>query len=289
MAAEGAKLTHHYTAAPVCAPARASLQTGLYATETTVHRNGVALPTDQKTLAHRFGEAGYRTGYIGKWHLGSQDPVPEDEQGGYEYWLGANLLEFVSEPYHTVLYDRQGEAHELPGYRPVSDDTVRATFDAHWGVTLHDEPGWRIPNMLDAAVDGSFKGIYIQGEDIAQSDPNTQHVEAALENMDCVVVQDLPDAGPVVVGRGWTQPGGRPHAGILLARRLPHGPVLAVGQRRVEQLGAHELQRMIVHQVVAAGSYAGDGLPGEARAAQAFGKLLEQLITGVMMRLSIPV
>ncbi len=81
--------------------------------------------------------------------------------------------------------------HELPGYRSVTDDAVRATFDEAWGVTLHDEPGWRIPNMLDRAVGGEFKGIYIQGEDIAQSDPNTKHVEAALANMECVVVQDL--------------------------------------------------------------------------------------------------
>ncbi|MGD8684324.1 MAG: formate dehydrogenase subunit alpha, partial [Chloroflexota bacterium] len=81
--------------------------------------------------------------------------------------------------------------HELPGYRPVTDDTVRASFDEHWGVSIHDQPGFRIPNMLDAAVAGEFKGIYIQGEDIAQSDPNTQHVEAALEAMDCVIVQDL--------------------------------------------------------------------------------------------------
>ena len=81
--------------------------------------------------------------------------------------------------------------HELPGYRPVGDDAARATFDAQWGVSLHDEPGFRIPNMLDAAIAGDFRGIYIQGEDIAQSDPNTQHVEAALAAMDCVVVQDL--------------------------------------------------------------------------------------------------
>jgi formate dehydrogenase alpha subunit len=81
--------------------------------------------------------------------------------------------------------------HELPGYRPVTDDAVRASFDEHWGVSIHDQPGFRIPNMLDAAVAGEFKGIYIQGEDIAQSDPNTQHVEAALEAMDCVIVQDL--------------------------------------------------------------------------------------------------
>lgn len=81
--------------------------------------------------------------------------------------------------------------HELPGYRAITDEAVRAGFEAHWGTELHHEPGFRIPNMLDAACEGRFKGIYIQGEDIAQSDPNTQHVEAALSQMDCVIVQDL--------------------------------------------------------------------------------------------------
>lgn len=81
--------------------------------------------------------------------------------------------------------------HELPGYRHVSDDAVRARFEADWGVDLQPEPGLRIPNMLDAALDGGFKGLYCQGEDIAQSDPNTQHVAAALTAMECVVVQDL--------------------------------------------------------------------------------------------------
>jgi formate dehydrogenase major subunit len=81
--------------------------------------------------------------------------------------------------------------HELPGYRPVQDDVARASFEKHWGVELDPEPGYRIPNMFDAAIAGKFKGMYIQGEDLAQSDPNTQHVEAALSNMDCVVVQDL--------------------------------------------------------------------------------------------------
>ncbi len=81
--------------------------------------------------------------------------------------------------------------HELPGYRHISDGATRALFEQRWGVTLQAEPGLRIPNMLDAAVDGSFKGFYCQGEDIVQSDPNTQHVVAALEAMQCVVVQDL--------------------------------------------------------------------------------------------------
>ncbi len=81
--------------------------------------------------------------------------------------------------------------HEFPGYRHVSDDAVRESFAIDWGVELDAEPGYRIPNMLDAAVDGLFKGIYIQGEDILQSDPNTHHVAAGLQAMECVVVQDL--------------------------------------------------------------------------------------------------
>ena len=81
--------------------------------------------------------------------------------------------------------------HEFPGYRHVSDDAVRHSFEAEWGVTLHAEPGLRIPNMFEAALDGDFKGLYIEGEDIAQSDPNTQHVTAALTAMECIIVQDL--------------------------------------------------------------------------------------------------
>ena len=81
--------------------------------------------------------------------------------------------------------------HEFSGYRHVSDPVVRGMFEAAWGVPLLAEPGLRIPNMFEAALDGSFKGIYIQGEDPAQSDPDTQHVTAALAAMECVVVQDL--------------------------------------------------------------------------------------------------
>ncbi|MFL6709800.1 MAG: formate dehydrogenase subunit alpha [Massilia sp.] len=81
--------------------------------------------------------------------------------------------------------------HELPGYRHVSDTTVRTAFEAAWGVPLQAEPGLRIPNMFEAALDGSFMGLYCQGEDIVQSDPNTQHVTAALEAMECIVVQDI--------------------------------------------------------------------------------------------------
>ena len=81
--------------------------------------------------------------------------------------------------------------HELPGYRHISDAATRALFEADWGVMLDPEPGLRIPNMLDAAADGSFRALYIQGEDILQSDPNTQHVAAGLAAMELVIVHDL--------------------------------------------------------------------------------------------------
>jgi formate dehydrogenase major subunit len=81
--------------------------------------------------------------------------------------------------------------HEYSGYRHVSDDATREVFERMWGVALSREPGLRIPNMIDEAVDGAFKGLYVQGEDIAQSDPDTQHITAGLKAMECVIVQDL--------------------------------------------------------------------------------------------------
>ena len=81
--------------------------------------------------------------------------------------------------------------HELPGYRHVKNDGVREVFETLWGVKIDNEPGLRIPNMLDAAVEGTFKGLYCQGEDILQSDPDTKHVTAGLAAMDCVIVHDL--------------------------------------------------------------------------------------------------
>ena len=81
--------------------------------------------------------------------------------------------------------------HELSGYRHLSDTVTRELFNGTWGVTIDPEPGLRIPNMMEAALDGTFKALYVQGEDPAQSDPNTQHVTAALAAMECVIVQDL--------------------------------------------------------------------------------------------------
>ncbi len=81
--------------------------------------------------------------------------------------------------------------HEFPGYRHVSDAETHQLFTQAWQAELSSEPGLRIPNMFDAAMDKSFMGLYCAGEDIAQSDPDIKHVHAALRAMECVIVQDI--------------------------------------------------------------------------------------------------
>jgi arylsulfatase A-like enzyme len=127
MAKSGTHVYHSFTCQPVCGPARACLQTGLYATQTGVYINGPALQPDTQTLAHYFQAAGYTTGYIGKWHLSYEEPVPESERGGYETWLAANLLEFESQPYNMVMYDNDNQPVKLPGYRidALTDAAIR--------------------------------------------------------------------------------------------------------------------------------------------------------------------
>jgi arylsulfatase A-like enzyme len=117
MAQAGTHVYYSFTCQPVCGPARACLQTGRYATATGCFKNGIPLPLDAKTLAHHFRAAGYVTGYLGKWHLADEEPVPEAKRGGYEEWLAANVLEFTSDSYRTIVYDRDNRPVRLPGYR----------------------------------------------------------------------------------------------------------------------------------------------------------------------------
>jgi arylsulfatase A-like enzyme len=133
MALEGAHAYHAFTPQPVCGPARAVLQTGRYATQVGCWRNGLPLPRDARTLAHCFRDAGYTTGYIGKWHLaGGPAAVPPEERGGYQYWLGANALEHTSDSYRAEMYDGEGRKVLLPGYRvdALTDAAIRY-LDAH--------------------------------------------------------------------------------------------------------------------------------------------------------------
>lgn len=129
LANEGINFENSYTCQPVCGPARACLQTGVYATQNRCYWNGVPLPEDIKPLAEYFNEAGYETAYIGKWHLASDrikgigfhcetEAVPEEKRGGYkDYWMAADVLEFTSHGYDGYVFDKDNRKVEFKGYR----------------------------------------------------------------------------------------------------------------------------------------------------------------------------
>lgn len=128
MAAYGTYAEYAFTPQPVCGPARAALQTGKYATTTGNYKNGIPLPREHKTMADYFNDAGYDTGYIGKWHLAEgKHAVTEEHRGGYRWWLGANSLEHTSTAYDTLVYDNENHPVHLPGYRvdALTDAAIR--------------------------------------------------------------------------------------------------------------------------------------------------------------------
>lgn len=127
LAEAGTFAANSFTCQPVCGPARSAFQTGKYPTVTGCYRNDIPLPKGEPTLAHHFGDAGYDTAYIGKWHLGSAEPVTQAERGGYRYWLASNILEFTSGPFDTTVHDNDGRPVKLPGYRvdALTDAAIR--------------------------------------------------------------------------------------------------------------------------------------------------------------------
>lgn len=129
LAQRGTHLANFFTCQPVCGPARSCLQTGQFASANGSWRNGIPLTSSVPHLASYFNEAGYRTGYIGKWHLaqGGRGPVGPEERGGYQDWLASNVLEYTSSAFETVLYDEQEQPVMLPGYRSdaVTDAAIR--------------------------------------------------------------------------------------------------------------------------------------------------------------------
>lgn len=129
MAEEGVKFTNCFSCQPLCGPARASLQTGLYSTQTGVFRNGIKLRPFNKTIAHYLTEIGYKVGYIGKWHLSGMKSgiVPIKYRGGYnDFWLGSNALEFTSRPYEGHVFDKDNNKVEFKGQYRVDFLTDRA-------------------------------------------------------------------------------------------------------------------------------------------------------------------
>jgi len=145
LARAGTHLYNSFTSQPLCGPARASMQTGRFATQTGVFRNEIPLPDNAETMAKIFAHNGYETAYIGKWHLAGKDPVPKHLRGGYQNWLAANHLEFVSDAYDAVVFDDDNNKRKLPGYRvdALTDAAIRFC-DTH-----QDDPFFLFVSFLE--------------------------------------------------------------------------------------------------------------------------------------------
>lgn len=145
MAGRGTMFEAACASNPVCAPSRAAILTGRYPTDVGVHNNLMPLDPSIPTLGRIYQEAGYRTAYIGKWHLGSTNPVPANERQGYDHWLASNLLEFTSDAYRTVVYDDDGAPVELPGYRAdgITDAAIRFIAESS------DQPFFLFVSLLE--------------------------------------------------------------------------------------------------------------------------------------------
>lgn len=152
MAQEGTHVANSFTTQPVCGPARSTLQLGRYPTNTGVWKNGPTPDADLPSLAQSFAQHGYTTAYVGKWHLydyGDGDPgrVPGYARLGYQHWLASNILEFTSDAYQTELYDEQGEAVSLYGYRSdaCTDAVIRKIVELAKG----DQPFFTFLSLIE--------------------------------------------------------------------------------------------------------------------------------------------
>ncbi|WP_022873016.1 sulfatase-like hydrolase/transferase [Nesterenkonia alba] len=190
-ARDGAFFDVAVTPQPVCTPARASLQTGRFATSTGVWRNGIALGEEADSLARVFSSAGYQTGYIGKWHLAEpsiKGPVRPEQRGGYDYWLAANGLEHTSDAYATSLWDGDEQEVTLPGYRvdALTDAAIRYIDDR----SEDDEPFFLFLSFLEPhhqnhrddypgpeAYEGRYTGAWMPPDLAALRGTAYQHID----------------------------------------------------------------------------------------------------------------
>ncbi|MDO5325506.1 MAG: sulfatase-like hydrolase/transferase [Clostridia bacterium] len=156
LAAEGTLFQHAFTCQPVCGPARACLQSGMYATEVNCHKNHRILPENMDTLARRLNSAGYLTAYVGKWHLASNDEasyresaVPEARRGGYQYWMAADTLEMTSHGYNGYVFDGDMNRHDFVGHRVDCINAYAIDFLHQYAEKKEQRPFFLFVSQLD--------------------------------------------------------------------------------------------------------------------------------------------
>lgn len=192
-AAEGTRLDAAITPQPLCGPARSCLQTGQYATENGCWKNGIPLPDVDHLLARQFADAGYETGYVGKWHLANtvEDPVPPDRRGGYEdHWKAADVLEFTSHADEGTVYDEDGDPVEFEGYRvdAMTDLAISAIEDGAAG----DDPFFTFLSYLEPHHQND-RETFVAPEGYADRYRRNPDVPPDLQNRPGDWYEELPD------------------------------------------------------------------------------------------------
>lgn len=190
LAHDGTRLEQAITAQPVCGSGKAVIQTGMYATETGVWRHSLPLTDDVRTIAHEFSDAGYETGFVGTWHLGAtfDEPVPPERRGGYDdFWIGADIPEFISQPTEGILYDDDGEPVPFDSYR-----TDAFTAFACEALDALSEPFLLTVSFLEPH-DQNDKQTFIAPDGYAERYENTAHVPPDLQDRPGNWLSELPD------------------------------------------------------------------------------------------------
>ncbi|WP_042663428.1 sulfatase-like hydrolase/transferase [Haloferax sp. ATB1] len=190
LAAEGLRFDNAVTPQPVCGSSQSVIHTGRYATETGVWRHSLPLADGERTLAHYFAENGYETGFVGSWHLAGtfDEPVPTSHRGGYEdFWIGADVPEFMTQPTEGMLFDENGE--------PVTFDKYRADAFADFAIDAIEtlsEPFFLMVGFLEPH-DQNDQQTFVAPEGYAERYRNNPYVPPDLRDRPGNWFNELPD------------------------------------------------------------------------------------------------
>ncbi|PRY60242.1 arylsulfatase A-like enzyme [Knoellia remsis] len=228
-----------------------------------VFRNGIPLADDAPTLGRLFGAEGYDTAYLGKWHLADcdTDPVPREQQAGYEHWLASNLLEFTSDGYRTTVFDEDGEAVFLPGYRSdaLVDAAIRhisrasegdkpfllflSLLEPHHQNEVDDYPApdvyrdtwngaWLPPDLVetDSTAPRHAAGYYGQVKRVDEGVGRIRDALKSLDLLDSTTIVYTSDHGSHFKGRN-SEYKRSPHDGSVRVPLVVHGPGFEGGRR----------------------------------------------------------
>jgi len=187
LAKEGIRFDTAVSVLPVCTPYRASLLTGRYPTSTGMFMNDLYLPSEELCMAEIYKEAGYDTGYIGKWHLdghGRDQFIPKERRQGFDYWKVQECTHDYTKSFYYANEDQTRRQWE--GY-----DAYAQTKDAQAYIREHaagEHPFLLVvafggPHFPHAKAPVDMKALYPPSSiQLAPNVPAEKEEEARIES-----------------------------------------------------------------------------------------------------------